>query len=100
MLTQFDRHGVELIATGHLHDARVRHAGGAAHVWCPTSAFLLMEHDVDPFGGVPQVGLVEYDFDPDGVSWRTRSPAGVAEFSLADLGREHGAVRFAPERPW
>ena len=100
VLRQLERHGVELIATGHLHDARVRHAAGAAHVWCPTSAFLLMDQPTDPFGGVPQVGLIEYDFDPDGVSWRTRSPAGVAAFSLADVGRQHGAVRFAPEHPW
>ena len=100
VLAQLDRHGVELIATGHLHDARVRHTGSAAHVWCPTSAFLLMDHEIDPFGGVPQVGLIEYDFDPDGVSWRTRTPTGVAEFSLTDLGRRHGAVRFAPEAPW
>lgn len=100
VLAQLQRHGVELIATGHLHDARVRHTGGTTHVWCPTTGFLLMEQDTDPFGGIPQVGLIEYDFDPDGVSWRTRSPEGVAAFSLADVSGRHGAVRFAPELRW
>ena len=61
---------------------------------------MLMDQEVDPFGGVPQIGLIEYDFDPDGVSWRTRSPAGVAEFSLSDISRRHRAVRFSPEAPW
>lgn len=100
VLAQLARHDVRLVATGHLHDARVRHADGATHVWCPTSAFVLTDHDVDPFGGVPQIGLIEYDFDHHGVSWRTRSPAGVAAFSLSTEVAEHGSVRFTPEHPW
>ena len=70
------------------------------HVWCPTSSFLLMDDPIDPFGGVPGVGLIEYDFDVAGVSWRTRTPQGVHAFTMADVGHTDGAIRFAPESPW
>ncbi len=100
LLDLVDEHDVRVVASGHLHDFRARQQGEVSYIWCPTTAFIPPSDLVDPYGGVRQIGFVEYDFDADGVSWRLRRPEGAEDISVREISAEHGSIRWAPEHPW
>ena len=100
LLDLVDEHRVEIVASGHLHDSRVRRDGVTTFVWCPTTAFIPPTGPVDPYGGIPEIGLVEYDFDPEGASFRIRRPDGATNLSVRHISQEHGSIRWAPAQPW
>lgn len=63
-----DHPQLRLVASGHLHLARLRQAGAVTHAWCPATAFivgpLLMP---DAHGGARRLGLMRHRFGEDGV---------------------------------
>lgn len=66
LLMRLDRPGVKLIANGHLHWHAMFHRGGACHVWCPSTSFIV-DDAIFPRGGAV-VGFMRYRFGPDGVA--------------------------------
>ncbi len=71
---------VQLVGSGHVHEYRTWIADGRLMVSAPTTAFI---HAVDQpprnHGGMKRVGLVEYTFTPDAVSFRMVEPPGIEQ---------------------
>jgi len=71
---------VRLVGCGHVHEYRTWIADGRLMVSAPTTAFI---HAVDQpprnHGGMKRVGLVEYTFTPDAVSFRMVEPPGIEQ---------------------
>ncbi|MET3901108.1 3',5'-cyclic AMP phosphodiesterase CpdA [Devosia sp. UYZn731] len=61
-----EKANVQLFACGHVHQSRDHVVDGIRHVWGPATAFTLPD-DVQPKVGIKRVGLVTYEFGPDGV---------------------------------
>lgn len=59
----FARAGVRFVVSGHLHQYRAREFDGALHVWAPSAAFPMRDHD---FGGERKVGFATLDLSDDG----------------------------------
>ncbi|MBL8549182.1 MAG: metallophosphoesterase [Hyphomonadaceae bacterium] len=51
------------IASGHLHQYRARESDGALHIWAPSAAFPMRDHD---FGGERKIGFLTLDLADDG----------------------------------
>ncbi|MEW9805659.1 metallophosphoesterase [Mesorhizobium sp. ZMM04-5] len=57
---------LRMIASGHLHQERLRSHGQTGLVWCPSIAFTTREKLVPEMGGQRQVGYLEHRFEDDG----------------------------------
>lgn len=55
--------GARFIASGHLHQYRVRRSDGVLHVWAPSAAFPMRDHD---FGGERKIGFLALDLTDEG----------------------------------
>jgi len=100
LLGLIDEHDVALVATGHLHDFRARIDRSTTFLWCPTSAFVAPGGQLDPYGGIRQIGLVEFDFDTAGVTWRLVRPEGAEESTVRPITEAHRSIRYSPPAPW
>jgi 3',5'-cyclic AMP phosphodiesterase CpdA len=79
------RHGVALVASGHLHKARQHLLDGTRFVWCPSSAFLCGP-DVQPtMPGDKRLGAVRCDFSGDELRAGIAEVPGLAEQWIDDL---------------
>lgn len=86
-----DRHGVALIATGHLHRSHDAVHAGVRHVWGPASSFLVGPASDPPAGGEARLGAVLYDFDgPDVTVTRAEVP-GLTPFLIDDMPEVYAA---------
>lgn len=64
------RADVRLVASGHLHVARIRTFGAVSHVWAPSGAFVCGPTQPPEVPGERRIGLVVHDFGPDAVDSR------------------------------
>lgn len=59
---------LRLVASGHLHLARIVRRGGVVHAWCPATSFLVgPDLMTDPHGGARRLGLLRHRFGEDAV---------------------------------
>ncbi len=56
-----------VIASGHLHEHRLKDIEGVRNVWAPSTSFVIDDVLSRPIG-TRRVGFVQYDFEPDDVS--------------------------------
>ena len=75
---------LRLVACGHTHQFRERQLNGVAHVWAPSTAFILPD-DMQPRLGEKRLGVVVYDFDRDGVKWQCVTPDGLTPHLISDF---------------
>lgn len=75
---------VKLIASGHVHQQRVLRHDGIDHIWCPSTACILPD-DLQPRIGDKSVGLVEYVFDADDVTFRFARADGMQDIFITDV---------------
>lgn len=61
-----DRHGLALVASGHVHLANRMRIGATDFVWCPSSAFACGPATQEPLGGEKWLGAARHDFRADG----------------------------------
>lgn len=84
---------LQLIASGHVHQYRSVSLGGVAHVWAPSTAFVLPE-SMQPTYGRKTVGYIEHRFEADGsVVTRLVEPAAMDCIDLSDVPGAYGDVR-------
>ena len=81
-----------LVACGHVHQFRETTAGGARHVWCPSTGFTVPDHR-QPRYGLKQVGYVEHALREDGshASRLVRVP-GVLDLDIGDFPGAYGPM--------
>jgi len=61
-----DHPALRLVASGHLHLARLRQAGKVTHAWCPATAFIVGPALMpDAHGGARRLGLLRHRFGED-----------------------------------
>jgi 3',5'-cyclic AMP phosphodiesterase CpdA len=73
------RHGVALVASGHLHKAHDFVLDGTRYVWGPSSAFLGGPHIIPDMPGEKRLGAVSYEFDGDELRVRIADVPGLTE---------------------
>ncbi len=85
LLEQLDGVVPALVISGHIHQYRCMEAGGARHVWGPSTAFVLPER-IQPLYGVKEVGYVDHRLEADGAhdSRMVRVP-GVKTLTIGDF---------------
>lgn len=82
---------MRLVASGHVHQYRAVRYEAATHVWCPSTAFIIPD-DLQPLIGEKQVGLIEYDFRDDDVSFRHVKLDGMQDTLITDTAA-YGDIR-------
>lgn len=91
VLDALDRHGVALIATGHLHRSHEAVLDGRRYVWGPASSFLVGPPYSPPKGGEARLGAVLYDFDEEGVTVTRADVPGLTPFLIDDMPEVYAA---------
>jgi 3',5'-cyclic AMP phosphodiesterase CpdA len=85
-----------LVVSAHLHQHRVIPAGGAVHVWAPSTAWIGREHGLGP-ASFRNPGVLMLHFHGDQVAVAVREvPAGVAIDPVAMSARHGEAPRHWP----
>lgn len=69
ILDRLARADVQLVASGHLHAARIERFGAASHVWGPSAAFVCGPSQTD-VPGERRIGFAIHDFGTAGVHSR------------------------------
>ena len=81
-----------LVASGHVHQYRSSHAGGAHHVWAPSTAFVLPDTH-QPRYGLKQVGYVAHELHEDGEhDSRFVTVPGAVDLSATDFPSAYGPM--------
>ena len=75
---------VRLVASGHVHQHRRHRAGGVAHSWAPSMAFILPDSR-QPVIGVKRVGYVSYTFGAGTVDIETVEPPELTTHDRASF---------------
>jgi 3',5'-cyclic AMP phosphodiesterase CpdA len=91
ILSLMEGRDVRLVGSGHLHIARHATFGETQHVWAPSSAFVvggLQENLEERLGGSRRLGVVVYDFTPEGVVAHFERPAGLVDHRIDDVIHE------------
>jgi 3',5'-cyclic AMP phosphodiesterase CpdA len=78
---------LKLVASGHVHQHRLRRVDGIDHCWAPSTAFILPD-SMQPRIGTKQVGYVAYAFGEDDV---TIDVVEAPELTNHDLANFRGA---------
>lgn len=80
-----DTSNVGIVASGHVHQARLFEVGGCRHVWAP-STWAVLPDDVQPTIGTKLVGVVEHRLDADAdPATNVIIPEGIGQLMI---GRE------------
>jgi 3',5'-cyclic AMP phosphodiesterase CpdA len=79
------KHGVALVATGHLHQMQVREHGGCRYVFGPSSGFVVSEARQGPMPGHKKLGAIVYDFDGTSVDVRAAELPALERFFIDDV---------------
>ncbi len=91
LLDLMEGRDVRLVGSGHLHIARQANFGDTQHVWAPSSSFVvggLQENLEERLGGSRRLGVVEYEFTPQGVAARYHRPEGLVDHLIDDVIHE------------
>jgi 3',5'-cyclic AMP phosphodiesterase CpdA len=78
LVTRLREGGVELAASGHLHQMHARTLDGCRYVFAPSAGFVVSERRQPRMPGTKRLGAVVYDFTAAGVEVR---PVEIAELS-------------------
>lgn len=88
LLSLMERHGVELVASGHLHKSHDRHLGATRFIWGPSAGFVVGPILQPEMPGEKRLGAVIYEFEPDGFEARIVDVEGLQRFDIADVVHE------------
>ncbi|UFN48159.1 metallophosphoesterase [Roseomonas sp. OT10] len=88
LLEAFDRHGVALVATGHLHRAHDSERDGRRYVWGASSGFVVGPANQPPMPGEARLGAVTYDFAGDQVRVTPAEVPGLTTLWIDDVLHE------------
>ena len=89
------RHGVALIASGHLHKSHDRHLDGIRVIWAPSAAFVVGPELQPEMPGEKRLGAVLYEFRPDGFSGAIHEIDALRPFRIDDVLHEVYPPRHA-----
>jgi 3',5'-cyclic AMP phosphodiesterase CpdA len=79
------RHGVALIASGHLHKAHDFVLDGTRYIWGPSAGFLGGPTIIPPMPGETRLGAVRYEFDGSFLSAAIAEVPGLSEYWIEDV---------------
>lgn len=82
------RHGVLLVASGHLHKYHDAVFGDARFIWGPSSGFLVGPGMQRPMPGATRLGAMIYDFHDSQVETSFAGIAGLTDFFIDDVVHE------------
>lgn len=88
LLDLFGRHGVALVATGHLHRSHDTTHGGCRYIWGAASGFLVGPACAPPLPGEARLGAVIYDFEAAEVRITRTEVPGLSDFWIDDVVHE------------
>ena len=88
LLDLVNRHGVALVATGHLHKWRNDVIDGCRYVWCPSSGFLVGPDNQRDMPGEKRLGAVVYEFSGSDVSVEHADVPGLTTIWIDDVLHE------------
>jgi 3',5'-cyclic AMP phosphodiesterase CpdA len=88
LLALVRRHGVALVASGHLHKAHQLVLDGTRYVWAPSSAFLCGPEAQPSMPGEKHLGAVCYEIDGSELRISIVEVPGLAEQWIDDLMEE------------
>ncbi len=92
LLSAFGARPPALIASGHVHQYLSATLEGAAHVWCPSTGFILPDAR-QPRYGLKQTGYVEHALAADGShTSRLVSVPGLPTLDIADFPEAYGPL--------
>jgi 3',5'-cyclic AMP phosphodiesterase CpdA len=93
------RHGVAVIACGHLHVYRRMQYRGIEIVWAPaTSFFNIVERQHRGFG-VPRAGYIEWTLQDRSIEHRLVEPPLMITHDVGAWNAAHGSTTKMPPRP-
>lgn len=81
-------HDVRLLATGHLHEYRVRRLGRTRLIWAPSTAYILNGANRPRFGGRRRVGYLYYEFKGRNFHCELEEPVDLINHDLSNWFRE------------
>jgi len=76
--------GLQLVASGHVHQHRRLRVDGIAHCWAPSTAFVLPDHR-QPRLGTKHIGYIDYAFHEDRVDVRVVEPSQLTNHDLDEF---------------
>ncbi|MGL4635444.1 MAG: metallophosphoesterase family protein [Beijerinckiaceae bacterium] len=83
----------KLVMCGHVHQYRDTPMGGARHIWCPATSFLISD-PWQPGYGTKAIGYLMHEFNTDGSHrHRLMTVRGLAHNDLAEFPDAYGDVR-------
>jgi 3',5'-cyclic AMP phosphodiesterase CpdA len=82
------KHGVTLVASGHLHKSLDRVVEGCRYVWGGSSAFLVGPNNQPEMPGAKELGAVAYDFEGASVTVRSTQILDLNQFWIDDVLEE------------
>lgn len=88
ILERVRRHGVAMIATGHLHKMHEHEHDECRYVWAPSSGFVVGERLQEPMPGEKKLGAVVHDFAGDRVTTRMVELPELTRFWIDDVVHE------------
>jgi 3',5'-cyclic AMP phosphodiesterase CpdA len=93
------RHGVAVLACGHLHIYRRVEYRGMDIVWAPATSFFNIIEKQQRGLGVPRAGYVEWCLDGDRISHRLIEPPLMITHDVGAWNGVHGSTTKLPPRP-
>jgi 3',5'-cyclic-AMP phosphodiesterase len=92
LLSSLDPVSPALVASGHVHQYRAGTAGGASHVWAPSTAYFIPDSR-QPRYGLKEVGYVIHELHENGTH-RTRfaAAAGTTNLCITDFPDAYGPM--------
>ncbi len=105
LLKLVQQHRVRLVASGHLHEYKLRRHETARLVWAPATAYVVNDPKGRGYGGRARVGFLLYEFEGKRVRCRLEEPAEMINHDLSNWFRDglaayrrnlHGPYRGLP----
>ncbi len=105
LLRLVQRHKVRLVASGHLHEYKLRRHETARLVWAPATAYVVNDPKRHGYGGRARVGFLMYEFDGRRLRCQLEEPAEMINHDLSNWFRDglaayrrnlHGPYRGRP----
>jgi 3',5'-cyclic AMP phosphodiesterase CpdA len=93
------RHGVAVIACGHLHVYRRMEYRGIEIVWAPATSFFNILEKQHKGLGVPRAGYVEWMLQGRSISHRLVEPPLMITHDVGAWNAAHGSTTRMPPRP-
>jgi 3',5'-cyclic AMP phosphodiesterase CpdA len=93
------RHGVTVIACGHLHVYRQMHFRGIQIVWAPATSFFNIVEKQQRGLGVPRAGYIEWSLRGRAISHRLVEPPLMITHDVGAWNAAMGSTTKLPPRP-